>query len=90
MSSRGRHFKMVSSGRGRVRLPQLNARLPRFVGCQLDQDSILTSMKIAIITAGGAGMFCGSCMQDNTLARTLRLAGQDAILVPTYKANQIR
>ena len=41
-------------------------------------------MKIAIITAGGAGMFCGSCMQDNTLARTLRMAGEDAILVPTY------
>lgn len=41
-------------------------------------------MKIAIITAGGAGMFCGSCMQDNTLARALRLAGQDAVLVPTY------
>ena len=29
-------------------------------------------------------MFCGSCMQDNTLARTLRLAGEDAVLVPTY------
>lgn len=29
-------------------------------------------------------MFCGSCMQDNTLARTLRLAGVDAVLVPTY------
>ena len=41
-------------------------------------------VKIAIITAGGAGMFCGSCMQDNTLARTLRLAGEDAVLVPTY------
>ncbi|MEZ6035102.1 MAG: glycosyltransferase [Planctomycetaceae bacterium] len=41
-------------------------------------------MKIAIITAGGAGMFCGSCMQDNTLARALRLAGADALLIPTY------
>lgn len=41
-------------------------------------------MKIAIITAGSAGMFCGSCMQDNTLARALRLAGHDAVLVPTY------
>jgi glycosyltransferase involved in cell wall biosynthesis len=41
-------------------------------------------MKIAIITAGGAGMFCGSCMQDNTLARTLRMAGEDTILIPTY------
>ena len=29
-------------------------------------------------------MFCGSCMQDNTLARTLRMAGEDTILVPTY------
>lgn len=41
-------------------------------------------MKIALITAGGAGMFCGSCMQDNTLVRALRLAGHDAVLVPTY------
>lgn len=41
-------------------------------------------MTIAIITAGGAGMFCGSCMQDNTLARTLQLAGENAVLVPTY------
>lgn len=29
-------------------------------------------------------MFCGSCMQDNTLARALRLAGADALLIPTY------
>lgn len=29
-------------------------------------------------------MFCGSCMQDNTLARALRMAGDDAVLVPTY------
>ena len=41
-------------------------------------------MKIAIITAGGAGMFCGSCMQDNTLARALRKAGADALLLPAY------
>ncbi len=41
-------------------------------------------MKIAILTAGGAGMFCGSCMQDNTLARALRQAGADAVLLPTY------
>ena len=29
-------------------------------------------------------MFCGSCMQDNTLARALRMAGADAVLLPTY------
>ncbi len=29
-------------------------------------------------------MFCGSCMQDNTLVRALRMAGADAVLLPTY------
>lgn len=29
-------------------------------------------------------MFCGSCMQDNTLARSLQQAGLDVTLVPTY------
>lgn len=41
-------------------------------------------MRIAYITAGAAGMFCGSCMHDNTLVATLRGQGQDALLVPTY------
>ena len=41
-------------------------------------------MKIAIITAGGAGMFCGSCMHDNTLARALKSEGVDVTLIPTY------
>lgn len=41
-------------------------------------------MHIAIITAGGAGMFCGSCMHDNTWARALKGAGAEVTLVPTY------
>lgn len=41
-------------------------------------------MRIAIITAGGAGMFCGSCMHDNTWAKALRAAGDDVTLIPTY------
>ena len=41
-------------------------------------------MHIAIVTAGGAGMFCGSCMHDNTWARALRDAGHDVTLIPTY------
>lgn len=41
-------------------------------------------MHIAIITAGGAGMFCGSCMHDNTLARALMEIGQEVSLIPTY------
>lgn len=41
-------------------------------------------MKIAFITSGAAGMFCGSCMKDNTLAAALHRIGHDAVLIPTY------
>ncbi len=41
-------------------------------------------MHIAIITAGGAGMFCGSCMHDNTWARALMAQGHRVTLIPTY------
>src|SRR6266550_8518795 len=41
-------------------------------------------MKIAYITAGAAGMFCGSCMHDNTLVSALNAQGHDALLIPTY------
>lgn len=41
-------------------------------------------MKIAYITAGAAGMYCGSCMHDNTLASALMALGHDVVLVPTY------
>jgi glycosyltransferase involved in cell wall biosynthesis len=41
-------------------------------------------MKIAYITAGAAGMYCGSCMHDNTLVGALHRLGHDALLIPTY------
>src|SRR5690349_4235992 len=41
-------------------------------------------MRIAYITAGAAGMFCGSCMHDNTPVSALAAAGHDAPLVPTH------
>ncbi|MFO0880540.1 MAG: glycosyltransferase family 4 protein [Gemmataceae bacterium] len=41
-------------------------------------------MKIAYITAGAAGMFCGSCMRDNTLVAALSKLGHEALLIPTY------
>jgi glycosyltransferase involved in cell wall biosynthesis len=41
-------------------------------------------MKIAYVTAGAAGMFCGSCMRDNTLVAALAGLGHEALLVPTY------
>src|SRR5438105_3025021 len=41
-------------------------------------------MRIAYITAGAAGMFCGSCLHDNTLVAELIAQGHDALLIPTY------
>ncbi len=41
-------------------------------------------MKIAFITAGAAGMYCGSCMRDNALVTALIAAGHEALLIPTY------
>ena len=40
--------------------------------------------KIIYLTAGAAGMYCGSCMHDNTLAKALAQQGWDIQLVPTY------
>lgn len=39
---------------------------------------------LVYLTAGGAGMFCGSCMHDNTLARALARQGVDLLLTPLY------
>jgi glycosyltransferase involved in cell wall biosynthesis len=41
-------------------------------------------MRIAYITAGAGNMYCGSCLRDNALARTLLKAGHDVLLIPTY------
>jgi glycosyltransferase involved in cell wall biosynthesis len=41
-------------------------------------------MRITYITAGAAGMYCGSCMRDNTLVAALSRQGHEALLVPTY------
>jgi len=41
-------------------------------------------MKILSITAGAAGMYCGSCARDNALAAELLARGHDVTLVPVY------
>lgn len=41
-------------------------------------------MRIAMITAGAAGMFCGSCLRDNSLVTALIEDGHDALLIPTF------
>src|ERR1051325_7759205 len=41
-------------------------------------------MRILSITAGAAGMYCGSCLRDNALAAELKKQGHDVILLPIY------
>ena len=41
-------------------------------------------MKIVYVTAGAAGMFCGSCMLDNAVARAMIRQGHETLLVPVY------
>ncbi|MEM6456550.1 MAG: glycosyltransferase family 4 protein, partial [Acidobacteriota bacterium] len=42
------------------------------------------SLRVAQISAGAAGMYCGSCMHANTVARTLIDQGHEVALIPTY------
>ena len=41
-------------------------------------------MKVAYITAGAAGMYCGTCIHDNTVATVLKKQGHNISLIPTY------
>ena len=41
-------------------------------------------LRIAYLTAGAAGMYCGSCLRDNALAAALTRRGADVTLIPTY------
>jgi glycosyltransferase involved in cell wall biosynthesis len=41
-------------------------------------------LKVAYLTAGAAGMICGSCLHDNTLARAMIALGHDVQLIPLY------
>ncbi len=41
-------------------------------------------MRIAYIAAGAGGMYCGSCIHDNTLAAELLHQGTEVTLIPTY------
>jgi glycosyltransferase involved in cell wall biosynthesis len=41
-------------------------------------------MRILSITAGAAGMYCGSCFRDNAMAAQLLARGHDVTLLPVY------
>ena len=41
-------------------------------------------MRIVSITAGAGGMYCGSCIRDNALAKALMRMEHEVVLVPLY------
>ena len=41
-------------------------------------------MRILSITAGAAGMYCGSCFRDNAMSAELMARGHDVTLMPVY------
>ncbi len=41
-------------------------------------------MRVTYVTAGAAGMICGSCLRDNALTHELRALDCDVLLVPVY------
>jgi glycosyltransferase involved in cell wall biosynthesis len=41
-------------------------------------------MRIAYVSAGAANMYCGSCLNDNSLVTALKRLGHEAVLIPTY------
>jgi len=41
-------------------------------------------MRVAYLTAGAGGMYCGSCMRDNTLVRALIRQKRNVTLIPVY------
>lgn len=41
-------------------------------------------MKIAMVAAGAAGAYCGSCLRDNALARAMIELGHEVTFIPTY------
>jgi glycosyltransferase involved in cell wall biosynthesis len=47
------------------------------------------TMKILSLTAGAAGMYCGSCLRDNSLATELLARGHDVTLMPLYTPTRV-
>lgn len=46
-------------------------------------------MKIVFLTPGTGSYYCGACMRDNALARSLLAAGHEAVLLPMYLPLQL-
>lgn len=54
------------------------------IGRRLPGSGPIEFVNILSITAGAAGMYCGSCLRDNSLAAELTRLGHDVTLLPVY------
>ncbi len=46
-------------------------------------------LRIVFLTPGTGGWYCGACMRDNALAKSLQAAGHDVSLLPMYLPLQL-
>ena len=46
-------------------------------------------LKIVFLTPGTGGWYCGACMRDNALAKSLQAAGHEVWLLPMYLPLQL-
>lgn len=44
----------------------------------------MAPLRIVYLTAGAGGMYCGSCLHDNDVAKMMMRKGHEAILIPLY------
>ena len=77
-----------STGAGKRHSAKLSLRATAFVRGRARRRGRISptevQMKILYLTAGAAGMYCGSCLLDNALATELIARGHDVILQPLY------
>ncbi len=46
-------------------------------------------MRITYLTGGAGGMYCGSCIRDNTLAKALMAKGHEVSFLPLYTPTRV-
>lgn len=86
----GVHFDGIGLRGDPRHLMRSQTLIPHSVECGRQMRLVVTApmkieeARIVYLTAGAAGMYCGSCMRDNALARELQKRGIDVTLLPLY------
>ncbi len=54
-----------------------------------EEGEMSAPLKIVFLTPGTGGWYCGACMRDNALAKSLHAAGHEVSLLPMYLPLQL-